>query len=75
MEIADKIKTDYPNVGQIDIYFGAPDARFSKHWWAFAKVVSGIHVGRLYGQPLRMAHTLSNLTVNGKYETPGIGAC
>lgn len=74
MQIADMIKEQYGDGRNINIYFGAPDARFKKCWWAFSNTISGVHSPGYYGRALRTADTLSNLAVEGKYETPGLGA-
>lgn len=74
MRIADIIKKQYGDDRNITIYYGAPDLRFKKCWWAFANVVAGVHSPGRYGRPLRMADTLSNLAIEGKYERPGCGA-
>lgn len=74
IQIADIIKEQYGDGWNIRIYFGAPDARFKKCWWAFANVTNGYISPGTYGQPLRMADTLSDLIIKGKYEKPGCGA-
>lgn len=74
IQVADMIKEQYGYDRNIVIYFGAPDARFKRCWWAFANVIDGIHISGHYGQPLRTADTLSNLAIKGKYESPGCGA-
>lgn len=74
MHVADIIKEQYADDRNINIYFGAPDARFKKCWWAFSNTAGGVHSPGRYGNALRTADTLSNLAIEGKYETPSCGA-
>lgn len=75
LEVAEQIKKDYIGIQQIDIYFGRPDARFKKCWWAFTRTENGISLDGTYGHPLRMSDSLSGLAIEGRYEHPGCGSC
>ncbi len=74
MQVADMIKEQYADDRNIHIYYGAPNARFKRCWWAFSNVMNGIRLPGTYGHPLRMANTLSDLAIKGKYESPSCGA-
>lgn len=76
LEIVGEIKKQYGDDTSINIniYYGAPDARFKRCWWAFANVSSGLHAPGRYGQPLRISDTLSGLAIEGKYESVGCGS-
>jgi len=73
IEIAQEIRNQYGDNRNINIYYGTPDARYKKCWWAIANMLSGVHVPGTYGQPLRMSDTLYGLAIEGKYESAGCG--
>lgn len=75
MEIAKEIEKDYNGDVKVSIYFGTPNAKYTKQWLAFTKISSGLSVDGLYGLPLRSSKTLSGLIIEGKYEHPGCGVC
>lgn len=62
LKIAKEIESQYDDDSlKVSIYYGSPNARYSKRWWAFAMVSSGMHVSDPYGMSLRQAKTLAGL--------------
>lgn len=68
LEIANEIEKQYGDDRKINIYYGTPNAKYKKCWWAIAPCLGGFHIPGTYGMPLRKSNTLSGLIKEGKYD-------
>jgi hypothetical protein len=62
LEIATKLSDEY--CGQVDIYYGCPDARFKEQYFAILRNQYGCMCTGTYGHIIRGSQTLKGLNIS-----------